>query len=639
MGKNVSILMGSPFREQHQFFVERYLKTGEAKVLGTSRIVEGKNKQGEALSLRLCLSRIELGAKDKPNGEFLFSAMFEQIKEKMVEFRVDKAGIILDVQGNPQDVFGYSRKEMVGKNINLIIPSPLAEKHDSFIQEYVKRRTSTVLGKVRNFKCKDKNGDVFPVSLRAEEVPKQSKSGDDLEFIASIWKVDEEVEAFVTANMKGIIISCNDTFKHVFGYESHELIGKNLKILMSSPHSELHDLYIEKYLTTGKGKIVGKGPRQVYARHKDKSSFLVSLEVETFTNEQGEPMFRGKISRITRPKTSTDTDDLPEGYILGCYSLGKVLGKGFFGKVRMCTHLPTGEKVALKTLRKAQYQQVGMSYPPREINLLKNVQHRYVAGLFDIIVLDEKIHLIEEFVTGGELFDHLIKKSHFSEVEARHFFRQILEALGYIHSRGIVHRDLKLENCLLDNCGNVKIIDFGLGNFFNAPGLLKTFCGSADYAAPELWKAQEYVGPEVDVWSLGIILYLMLTGFLPFGDPHCIVAGSFAVPKSVSPGAADLIKKILVPAADRITLEDVRMHPWTNESYSIPIPTFNPQTQVVIDEEVLQEMPKYGFDMESCRKSILQCDHNQYVATYYLLSQKKFREAQKKRRKLDGNFI
>jgi serine/threonine protein kinase len=171
------------------------------------------------------------------------------------------------------------------------------------------------------------------------------------------------------------------------------------------------------------------------------------------------------------------------------------------------------------------------------------------------------VSALQEYVTGGELYDHVNKKDRLDEDEARHFFRQLLAATAvrtlvgicmecpqtysslywvqYMHSAGVVHRDLKPENCLLDGFGNIKVIDFGLGNFFRADdssAMLKTFCGTPAYAAPELWKALPYRGPEVDVWSLGVMLYLLLYGYLPFGDVQDVVVANYQLKSTISSG-------------------------------------------------------------------------------------------------------
>lgn len=174
-----------------------------------------------------------------------------------------------------------------------------------------------------------------------------------------------------------------------------------------------------------------------------------------------------------------------------------------------------------------------------------------------------------EYVPGGELFD-LVNESHgFDEALSRKYFRQIIDGVEYCHQNLVSHRDLKLENILINEKGLVKIADFGLSNFMKDGQFLKTSCGSLHYAAPEIVLGLQYTGSEIDIWSCGIILYAMLTGSLPFEDDthhkliEKITKGSFTMPSSLSPEARDLINKMLkVNPLERISIAEIKRHPW-----------------------------------------------------------------------------
>lgn len=170
---------------------------------------------------------------------------------------------------------------------------------------------------------------------------------------------------------------------------------------------------------------------------------------------------------------------------------------------------------------------------------------------------------------GGELFDYIVNHGRLAEDKARKFFQQIVCAVEYCHRHKIVHRDLKPENLLLDDQLNVKIADFGLSNIMTDGNFLKTSCGSPNYAAPEVISGKLYAGPEVDVWSCGVILYVLLVGRLPFDDDYIpslfkkIAAGNYSIPSYLSPGAQSLIKRMLaVNPVHRITIGDIRDDPW-----------------------------------------------------------------------------
>lgn len=184
----------------------------------------------------------------------------------------------------------------------------------------------------------------------------------------------------------------------------------------------------------------------------------------------------------------------------------------------------------------------------REIHILKLIRHPNIIQLYEIIETPRQLYLIMEYASGGELFDYIVKHTKVEETEACKFFQQIVDGVSYIHKINIVHRDLKPENLLLDHNKNIKIVDFGLSNTFKEAELLKTACGSPCYAAPEMIEGKKYNGALVDIWSIGVILYALICGFLPFEDPNTanlykkILSGEFTIPKFVSLDTQDLIR-------------------------------------------------------------------------------------------------
>jgi carbon catabolite-derepressing protein kinase len=187
---------------------------------------------------------------------------------------------------------------------------------------------------------------------------------------------------------------------------------------------------------------------------------------------------------------------------------------------------------------------------------------------YTVITTPAEIVMVLEYA-GHELFDYIVNNGKLAEVKARKFFQQIVCAVEYCHRHKIVHRDLKPENLLLDEHFNVKIADFGLSNIMTDGNFLKTSCGSPNYAAPEVISGKLYAGPEVDVWSCGVILYVLLVGRLPFDDEYIptlfkkIAAGNYSIPNYLSPGAVRLIRHMLqVNAVNRITIPEIRLDPW-----------------------------------------------------------------------------
>jgi len=254
---------------------------------------------------------------------------------------------------------------------------------------------------------------------------------------------------------------------------------------------------------------------------------------------------------------------------LGQYDIVKTLGEGSFGKVKLAVHKVSGQKVALKIISRQKLVTRDMAGRiEREIQYLQLLRHPHIIKLYTVITTPKEIIMVLEYA-GGELFQYILDHGKLREEQARKFFQQIVCAVEYCHRHKIVHRDLKPENLLLDDTLNVKIADFGLSNIMTDGNFLKTSCGSPNYAAPEVVGGKLYAGPEVDVWSCGVILYVLLCARLPFDDEYIptlfkkIQSGTYHMPNYISSGAARLIRRMLqVSPVTRITIEEIRQDPW-----------------------------------------------------------------------------
>ncbi|TEB32488.1 CAMK/CAMKL/AMPK protein kinase [Coprinellus micaceus] len=254
---------------------------------------------------------------------------------------------------------------------------------------------------------------------------------------------------------------------------------------------------------------------------------------------------------------------------LGEYTVISDIAEGTFGKVKMAIHTVTGHKVAMKYISKAVIQrEKTKTRVRREFEYMRTLRHPHIIKLYEVISTPTDIIFVLEFA-GGELFNYIVTHGRMPEQRARRFFQQIISGIEYSHRLKIVHRDLKPENVLLDDDLNVKIADFGLSNEISDGDFLTTSCGSPNYAAPEVIRGGVYAGPEIDVWSSGVILYVMLLGRLPFEDDDVqvlfqkISQGAFHLPSSLSHDARDLISKMLVvDPVKRITIADILKHPF-----------------------------------------------------------------------------
>ncbi len=321
---------------------------------------------------------------------------------------------------------------------------------------------------------------------------------------------------------------------------------------------------------------------------------------------------------------------------IGNYSLGTEIGSGAFGKVILGHSLLTNDLVAIKILDKLILSQTpeDLILVQKEISILKIVKHKYIVQLYEILEDAYSIYIIMEYCEGKDLMDNIIRKGHLTEIESLKLFQQLINTLLYLHSQNITHRDIKIDNMLLDRNGDLKLVDFGLSTKYKDNELLNQPCGTVVYAAPEVLQGKEYHGMLCDVWSSGIVLFGMLSGYLPFSDnddevnKKNILKGVIDYPKFISPFVKDLLKKMLeINPIKRFTLKDILEHKWFNliECRLIPgiIVGYN---KIPIDDDAVLKCEEFGFDINNVRKAVLGNLFNKYSAIYYLVIRRKIIE-------------
>nr|XP_029116723.1 CBL-interacting protein kinase 33 isoform X2 [Elaeis guineensis] len=267
---------------------------------------------------------------------------------------------------------------------------------------------------------------------------------------------------------------------------------------------------------------------------------------------------------------------------VGKFELGRTIGEGTFAKVKFARNSETGDPVAIKILDKEKVLKNKLvEQIKREIATMKLIKHPNVVRLYEVMGSKTKIFLVLEYVTGGELFDKIVNHGRMREDEARRYFQQLINAVDYCHSRGVYHRDLKPENLLLDAFGNLKVSDFGLSALSQQvrdDGLLHTTCGTPNYVAPEVLNDRGYDGATADLWSCGVILFVLLAGYLPFEDSNLmtlykkISAAEFTCPSWLTFGAMRLLARILDPnPMTRITIPEILEDEWFKKGYKPPV--------------------------------------------------------------------
>ncbi|XP_056286299.1 serine/threonine-protein kinase BRSK1-like isoform X3 [Pseudoliparis swirei] len=328
---------------------------------------------------------------------------------------------------------------------------------------------------------------------------------------------------------------------------------------------------------------------------------------------------------------------------VGPYRLEKTLGKGQTGLVKLGIHCIMGQKVAIKIVNREKLSESVLMKVEREIAILKLIEHPHVLKLHDVYENNKYLYLVLEHVSGGELFDYLVKKGRLTPKEARKFFRQIISALDFCHSHSICHRDLKPENLLLDEMNNIRIADFGMASLQVGDSLLETSCGSPHYACPEVIRGEKYDGRRADVWSCGVILFALLVGALPFDHDNLrqllekVKSGVFHMPHFIPPDCQSLLKGMIeVDPEKRLTLEAIQKHSWYLGGRNEPCPEQPPPRRVCVkqilsltelDPDVLDSMHSLGcFRDRGKLTRDLQCDEeNQEKMIYYLLLDRKER--------------
>ncbi|KAM9710708.1 serine/threonine-protein kinase SIK1 [Menidia menidia] len=317
---------------------------------------------------------------------------------------------------------------------------------------------------------------------------------------------------------------------------------------------------------------------------------------------------------------------------VGFYEIIRTLGKGNFAVVKLAKHKVTKTQVAIKIIDKTRLNPSNLEKIYREVQIMKLLNHPHIIKLYQVMETKDMLYIVTEYAKNGEMFDHLTSNGRMSEDEARKKFWQILTAVDYCHRHHIVHRDLKTENLLLDANMNIKLADFGFGNFYNAGEPLSTWCGSPPYAAPEVFEGKEYEGPQLDIWSLGVVLYVLVCGSLPFDGPSLpalrqrVTEGRFRIPFFMSQDCENLIRKMLVvDPAKRITVAQIKQHRWmladpsaAHQTLSHSLTEYNSNLGDY-SEPVLGIMNSLGIDRQRTIESLQSSSYNHFSAIYYLL--------------------
>ena len=579
----MDVLIPPAGRAHHHRVVTDFFARGCIFKGSTTRTVVAVKKDGSLLKLRISLSNA---------GDERVAAIVEPIDEQTFTCVMDGSGRILRVDEASLAVTGYSAAVLRKSNIGLFCNA---------ILEKIRYGTPAV-------EVQHANGRSRSVNVLVSELQESIYS-------CTFEQVNFNLTATLRVSADGKLSHVTPACISIFGYSPKELQDKQVLEIMPRFSAK-------------------EGHRVIICRSKDSSLHFVEIGVIKLTGEDDSAVVAVAVKRIQRnvgkfkpgkyPQTTTSD-------VLGWYKLQKRdgrLGEGTCGTVHLAYHRLTGTKVAIKTLSRVKYEELSLAFPPREIQLLTALRHPNICYCYNVIENKDFVYLPMELCTG-DLFEYAMDHGALRESEARDFFRQIVSGVDYMHSVGVCHRDLKLENILLIKQRQVKIIDVGLGNFFSLSERipLKTFAGSPDYAAPELWERKPYDGPMLDVFALGVILFVLTCNALPFDSPLDICKLRYDWPDAkryrVTAGSdcKNLVDRIFQLVEDRLDLEGIIAHPFVTNNGALPeLDRIRLESPIEsLDHNIVLEMEVYGFTVREVRSAFGHHLRNQITATYWML--------------------
>lgn len=517
----------------------------------------------------------------------------------------DEHGKVVSANSAVEDMFGYAPHELVYSSCRNLFFLPRVKQRTGSILLYSARGPQRFsesnlwlslmqdLLHVRIVNGQRKDGVQIPLFISSSEVVVGG-----VRLFALIFERIQSHCCVLGVDASGVISFASDNLLQIVGWMPVKAVGKVVNALIVTPGPETY-LMPEGIDPWRVQEVSCKSPAG------EKST--MSLQIIDFSHG------------IYTLLLSAGKHEMAKESVLNHYSVGEVLGVGMCGEVRKGAHKLTGTDVAIKRLKRAHFRDIGVNFSDRELRLMARLSHPNIVELFDAIVTEEEICLIMELLKGEELFAYCVRKGPLTEIETRKFFRDIVSAVDHMHRAEIVHRDLKLENCILMDSHTVKVIDLGLGCFVKN-GPLSTACGSTNYAAPELFLSKRYFGPPVDVWAMGVTLFAMVCGQFPFESIQCSLDVDFEWPDTIS--ISEDLKKLICGMFEsnpdlRMTVEQIRRSEWINFGFAaVPSRTVAPPLRSDI---ILKMESELGMPMEVVLKSVKDRQINHFSATYKML--------------------
>ncbi|MDP2436371.1 MAG: PAS domain S-box protein, partial [archaeon] len=507
LGQNIKLLIPAPYREQHDSYVSNYLRTGERHILGQSRLVEGLTAQNQIFPLRLNVNEVFVDSKR------VFVGVVDRLEEMHGRIKATEDGTIVSVNPGLERIFGYNPSELIGQNVSMLMPEPIRSQHDGYMHQWRETHhrylmelntlqaagdTITilppdyrVLGKIRNLPGMRKNGDIIPISLSVSVL----ETNGDQPWLHAIIETTDAWVVF-TVDDGGIILAATESYsRSIAGRSAEDLRGTHISTILSHLEDAEDDIYFwKKYgimrLRHSDGSIIPVDVES-WAFVDAHSKVAHSLMIRRRPMSESELISTGPPSSLSHSASHSSSDAVVSDnftFLSGGYVLGKKIGRGSSGAVRLAFHPDTNQTIAVKIYDRTRRRSTDNSLRiEAEIEALRVLIHPHITKLLDSVITASRMYLLMEYHRGGELGIFLQQFPHGTVpwTVARRIISQLVSAVAYCHSHNIVHRDISLQNIMMDSRLNIKLVDFGLCAHIDHATLRSTFCGTPKFASPE----------------------------------------------------------------------------------------------------------------------------------------------------------
>eukprot|EP01117_Protostelium_nocturnum_P017308 TRINITY_DN7029_c0_g1_i1.p1 TRINITY_DN7029_c0_g1~~TRINITY_DN7029_c0_g1_i1.p1 ORF type:complete len:939 (-),score=268.20 TRINITY_DN7029_c0_g1_i1:154-2970(-) len=512
-------------------------------------------------------------------------------EDARIAITLDVAGQMRSLSGPVDEQLGWDINSLMGQNCRSLLPTSQRRSTKDVISKFIAGQGGEGYPRTlySHLAIQHKDRHVFPMSVQLEQI---STSHSVPLFRMFLSPIDESETVFLV-NFEGIVLKVHENiFQTIFGYTAEEAVGNSISFVSTSSkelsselpkpslspkpalgssgsglilsptlkNSPLNSPRISPHLD--RPKWMRTGIHKDTIQTKDGSFFDIIVEITPKWDESGQRNLIGSIKR----KMPIGFENKTRKTKIGEFEVGETLGKGTHGKVRLGISIKNrDQKSAIKSIKKAKLTPIDLERINREIQILKSLDHPNIVRLRDVIEDGETINIVMDYWPQNlRQYLKTFPKHQFPEYLCRDYFRQLLSAISYCHKNRVIHRDIKHENILLSaDAKQLTLIDFGFSNYSEETQFRTTFCGSPAFCAPEMFMAQKYRGPEVDVWSLGVCLYSIAAGELPFDNVQAILDGSYSKPEFLSPDLLDLLSKMFqISPEKRATIQDVQNHNW-----------------------------------------------------------------------------